>query len=80
MEKYFDITLVGNNIATLVAANELSKKNINFCIIHTSDFWGGHFSCIKKFDSNFDIGMTLLEFTDFNDSSNPSIELFDKTL
>tara|TARA_Y100000389_G_C17470086_1_gene529585 strand:- start:1641 stop:3041 length:1401 start_codon:yes stop_codon:yes gene_type:complete len=79
MEKYFDITLVGNNIATLVAANELSKKNINFCIIHTSDFWGGHFSCIKKFDSNFDIGMTLLEFTDFNDSSNPSIELFDKT-
>lgn len=80
MKNSFDIALVGNNIATLVAANELSKKNVDFCILHTSDFWGGHFSCIKKFDSDFDLGMTLLEFTDFNDSENPSIKTFNKNI
>ena len=80
MKNIYDIALVGNNIATLVAANELSKKNVDFCILHSSDFWGGHFACVKKFDSNFDIGMTLLEFTDFNDSDNPSIETFNKNI
>ena len=80
MKNLFDIILVGNNVATLVAANELSKKNIDFCVLHSSDFWGGHFSCIKKFGSNFDIGMTLLEFTDFSDSDNPSIKTFNKNI
>lgn len=76
--KNFDFIIVGNSIASMVSAIELSSK-YKIAIINPSDKWGAYFSGFHSENGVYDAGMNLLEFTSFrtNDSDilsyNPSI-------
>lgn len=76
--KKFDFIIVGNSVASLVSAIELSSK-FKIAIINPSDKWGAYFSGFHFENGKFDAGMNLLEFTTFtlpdNDiiSYNPEI-------
>jgi hypothetical protein len=77
MNNKFDFVVIGNNIASLVSAIELSKEHKIVFINPTSNI-GGHFSGININDDLFDIGMNYLEFSSFKNQSE-NIEDYDVT-
>jgi hypothetical protein len=61
----YDYIVYGNNMAALVSAHELSKKN-KIAIINPAPNWGAHFAGIIINETNFDIGMNFFEFSTFH--------------
>lgn len=65
----FDFIVVGNNIASLVAAAELGKKG-SVALYNPTPSWGGHFAGTNIDGNKYDLGMNFLEFTTFKEKSN----------
>ena len=57
----YDILLLGNNLAVLVAALELAAKGRKVGLLLDGKAAGGHFGGIRLEDYEFDIGMVLFE-------------------
>ena len=53
--------LIGNNMALLVAACELSRRGRKVTMLADGKPLGGHFSGLKVEGHSFDLGMVLLE-------------------
>lgn len=70
MKSQFDVIIIGNNMAALATALELSKQDCSIALLNSSSNWGGHFSGIQYQNTNFDFGMNFLEFTSFNTNTN----------
>lgn len=66
--------IVGNNIAALVTALELSRNNHNVTLINPLLPWGAHFGGLKSQWGDFDYGMNLFEFTSFAASIKSDID------
>lgn len=56
-----DPLLIGNNLALLVAANELAQRGRALTLIADAKPMGGHFAGMQIEGHTFDIGMVLLE-------------------
>lgn len=56
-----DITLVGNNLAMLVAASELARRGRRVTLFSDGRPLGAHFAGITVQGLDFDIGMVMLE-------------------
>jgi hypothetical protein len=60
----FDFIIVGNSVASIVSALELSRE-YKIAILNSSDKWGAYFSGFHFKNGIYDAGMNLLEFTTF---------------
>lgn len=70
----FDFLFAGNNLTTLTAALELSKKGKKVGLINPLPSWGGHFSSIELNGIKFDPGSVSHELTSYNNTNqlNPA--------
>ena len=62
MKKY-DFAVVGNGIASMVAATELANSGNTVVMFNPSSNWGSYFSGINLGGRKFDLGMNLLEIS-----------------
>jgi protoporphyrinogen oxidase len=60
-----ELCIVGGSLATLVAARERSRKEMQTVIIHSNSHWGGYFGGVEINGRLWDAGMMLYEFTSF---------------
>jgi hypothetical protein len=73
--KHYDVVIFGNSLASLVAADNLSKAK-KVLLINSSSHWGGHFSSVFKNNEIYDPGMILYEFTSFNSKTEELLSAY----
>jgi hypothetical protein len=78
MMRKFDFIIVGNSVASIVSAIELSRK-FKIAIINPSNKWGAYFAGFVFKDERYDAGMNLLEFTSYREPDS-NILTYDPTI
>lgn len=71
------VTLVGNTLAVLVAAQSLAERGRQVTVVSPAPGWGGHFASLEVGEYWFDAGMILYEFSAFNTEPAPDVLTYD---
>lgn len=74
------VTIIGNNIASLVAGIALAEKKYDINIINPFPSWGGHFGGITVDNTCFDCGMTFFEFDSFQPNQSHDVLNYEPSL
>lgn len=78
MEK--QVTIIGNNVASLVAGIALAEQGYDINIINPLPSWGGHFGGATVQDAYFDYGMTFFEFDSFQTTQSYDVLSYDSNV
>jgi NAD(P)-binding Rossmann-like domain len=71
------VVVVGNCIAAMIAALEISRRGVQVAVVNPSPNWGGHFSSKQINGSAFDLGMVGFEFTGFHKNPTRDVLQYD---
>jgi protoporphyrinogen oxidase len=72
--------IVGNTLASLIAAYELARQGKEVTLIKHKGGWGGHFSGLQINGEHFDAGMTIVELTSTNLQAEPDLASYDSLI
>jgi hypothetical protein len=72
------VVIVGNALASMVAATERADCGLPTTVINPAGPWGGYFAGLRHDDETWDVGMVLYEFTSFRSPAEaPRLSTYD---
>ena len=80
MPEQRDVVLVGNAVAVLAAAHDLTERGRKVTVLNSTPNWGGHFAGMRLHGQDFDLGMVFPEFWAFNVEEAPDPLTYDRHL